>query len=166
MANSIESADLKPYSEFRPTGFDAKGLGLGDRQDWLVGPVTTDRDAGCLQRSNWAVVTEDIAKADPEGEDHECHSFNHWACGWLEIVIVRPGSKAHECAAEWECALADYPVASDSHFSDLETNEAVEYWRTMSVSGRVRYLHKAGLSGRRWAAKYPPEECFEYLTGE
>jgi hypothetical protein len=165
MASAIDSSTLQTYSDFQPSGFDVKGLGLADRQDWLVGPVTTNRDAGCLQRSNWEVVTEDIAKADPDGTDHEKHSFNHWACGWFEIVIVRPGSKAHECAAKWECALSDYPVASDHHFSDLETNEIYDYWAGMSASERVYYLRKAGLSGRRWASKYPPEECYEYLNG-
>lgn len=165
MATAIESSTMITYGEFQPTFFDARGLGLSDRQDWLVVPIGVNRDSRCIERSNWAVVTEDIAKADPEGEDHEIHRFGHWGPGWFELCLVRPGSKAHECAAEWECALADYPVADESHYSELQTNEANEYWRTMSSKERVYYLNKAGLSGRRWASKYPPAECYEYLEG-
>ena len=52
------------YREFRPSGFDVKGLGLDDRQDWLVAPVTVNRDSNCLERSNWEVVTDDITSTD------------------------------------------------------------------------------------------------------
>lgn len=35
---------MKAYSQFRPT--DSKGLGLPDRQDWLVLGVARTRDSG------------------------------------------------------------------------------------------------------------------------
>lgn len=35
---------MKKYGSFRPTGFDPAGLGLSDRQDWLVLGVSRTRD--------------------------------------------------------------------------------------------------------------------------
>lgn len=133
---------MQTYSKFRPTGFDCAGLALDDHQDWLVAPVSTNRDADCLTRSNWYVVTSDIG----EGDDAEIHRFGHWACGWFEIMIVRPGSDAARKAEEWEGALSDYPVASDDHFSDLEYTEVQEYWARMPLDERRRECERSGVS--------------------
>ncbi len=163
MATAIESADLPTYASWAPTGFDTKGLGLNDRQDWLVGPVATNRDAGVLQRSNWEVVTGELAKVDPEGKEHEIHRFGHWANGWFEILLVKPGSKAHECAAEWACSLSEYPVASEEHFGNLEHEETIAVWAGMTSAERVRQLKDAGLSGRGWRAAFPPERVYDRI---
>lgn len=159
---------MRTYSEFRPTGFDCRGLGLEDRQDWLVAPVGTNRDADRLTRSNWAVVTEDIASHDPEGTDHELHSFGHWACGHFDICLVRPGSKAAECAEGWESALADYPVASDDHHSELEWSEMAEYWEGMSLRERVRVLSEcdANIMAARRDSVPDNQRVWDYLTRE
>ncbi len=133
------------YSQYRPTACDTAGLGCDGQQDWLVAPVGVNRDSDCLSRSNWTVVTEDILKADT-GEDTEIHRFGHWACGWFEIMLVRPDTAAAKCAEEWENALEGYPVASDDHFSELEWNEACEYWARCSIRERVSYLQRARLN--------------------
>src|SRR6478735_4201085 len=127
-----ERITMQTYAEFSPTGFDTRGLGLPDRQDWLVAPVTVNRDSDCLTRSNWEVVTRDLQGFGvAEGEDNpsvEIHRFGHWACDWFEVCLVRPGSPASVKADGWEDCLADYPVASDDHFSDLEHRETTDYW--------------------------------------
>ncbi len=171
---------MQTYSEFQPTGFDRKGLGVEDHQDWMVAPVATSRDAGCLQRSNWEVVTSELAKVDPEGLDHEVHRFGHWANGWFEICLVRPGSACDGICEGWESALADYPVADDDHFSNLETEEAGEAWSNMRLGDRVRLLQKHGTprypggpSDWLWVLQarhdYPPSDdngsIQEYLLG-
>lgn len=159
---------MKTYSEFRPSGFDCKGLGLDDRQDWLVAPVSVNRDSDCLTRSNWAVVTSELEACSGETSqdepDCEVHEFGHWACGWFKIALVRPGSKAAEVAEQWESALADYPVASDEHFSELETNEACEYWAGMSLRERVRLCQSAHVSVFAARRDDVPEGVWELLT--
>ena len=126
------------YSKFRPTGADTAGLGLSDRQDWLVAPVSRNRDSGALERSNWRVVLKDLGG---EGDDLEVHRFGHWACGWFEIIIVRPDTAAAKSAEEWEGALSDYPVACDSDFSEEEMTEANDVWEhCYSVSARLEYI--------------------------
>lgn len=155
---------MQTYSKFRPSGFDCAGLGCDDQQDWLVAPVAVNRDSDCLQRSNWAVVTEDIQKAGDD--DCQIHRFGHWANGWFEIMLVRPESEAAKVAELWENALSEYPVASDDHFSDLETNEAAAYWDHLSLSSRKAECERARVT--RFAAYKPfgslPDRLTERLT--
>lgn len=112
------------YKEFQPTSFDCKGLGLPDRQDWLVAPVGQNRDSEALYRSNFIVVYEDLIKYGYD--DVEIHRFGHWGPGWFEIILVRPNTEAAKIAEEWECALSDYPVADEMHLSQLESEEENE----------------------------------------
>lgn len=134
---------MKAYSRWSPTGHDTRGLGLEDRQDWLVGPVGTNRDADVLTRSNWAVVVKDIADADTCGDAHEVHRFGHWACGWFEIVLVRPGTACERVALGWEEALSDYPIACEEHFGETEREEADQVWSACySVEQRINYIRK------------------------
>ena len=111
------------YSEWTPTGFDTKGLGLENRQDWLVAPVLQHRDSGPLERSNFEVVVSDLGG---ESEEVEVHRFGHWAHGWFEIALCAPSLA--EQVDEWERALADYPVADEFHYSNAEFEEFGESW--------------------------------------
>ena len=117
---------MQTYSDYAPTGFDTHGMGLPDRQGWLVF-IGQNRDSDALARSNFTVATETLEGMDPDGEDHEVHSFGHWACGWIEIIIVRPDSKSASEAEGMEAALADYPVLDDEHYSALEYDEHYEW---------------------------------------
>jgi len=117
---------MQTYGEYSPTGFDAKGLGLPDQRDWFVF-IGQNRDSDALERSNFTVATLTLEGIDPDGEDHEIHRFGHWACGWLEIIIVRPGSMASSEAEDMSAALADYPVLDDEHHSALEYGEHYEW---------------------------------------
>jgi len=113
---------MQLYKDYAPTGFDRKGLNLPDNQDWLVA-IGQNRDSDALDRSNYECAVKLFEETDPDERDHEQHCFNHWACGWLEIIIVRPDSKAFEVAKDIEAALADYPVLDDDHYSELEWAE-------------------------------------------
>lgn len=111
------------YGEFRPSPFDTRGIGLSDRQDWLVAPVGQNRDSEALPRSNFFTAVKLFEEKDEEGDDFEVHRFGHWGPGWFELILVRPGSECAKVAEEIEAALADYPVLDDEYFSQLEWEE-------------------------------------------
>jgi hypothetical protein len=146
---------LQRYRDWRPTGFDTAGLGLADRQDWLVGPVSRNRGseggtdyASILTESNFGVVLADLRTYDTDGEDStiEVHRFGHWACGWFDIILVRPGTQAAEKAEEWAAFLSEvHPVASDEDLSERETEAQDRAWETASLRDRMVCLHRAGL---------------------
>jgi len=65
---------MRLYREFSPTQFDTKGLGLDDRQDWLVASVSRTRDSDCLAESNFETALKSLGG---EGDDVEVHRFSH-----------------------------------------------------------------------------------------
>jgi hypothetical protein len=133
---------MQTYGKFSPTSCDTAGLGCEDQQDWLVAPVGLNRDSDALGRSNWRVVVKDIQSHDNgDQDDTAVHRFGHWACGWFELLLVRPDTAAAKCAEGWEGALADYPVADDEDLSLEEDEEAQVVWsECMTQSERLCYI--------------------------
>ena len=129
-----------------PTGFDSDRNFDGDsdhlRDHYFLAPVSTSRDADILTRSNWEVVTDDILKVATHDDTEICR-FGHWACGWYEqLLIHKSDTEALKVAEEWCCFLSDYPVADDEHHSELQWNEAAEYWERMDVKERLEVLEQ------------------------
>ena len=131
---------MQRYKEFRPTGFDCKGLALDDKQEWFVLPCGRNRDSDCLAESNFYSALKSLGG---ESDDVEVHRFGHWACGWFEIIIVRPESAAEKEARDIEAALADCPILDESDHSERELEAANETWQNCySVSERIEYIRE------------------------
>lgn len=129
---------MQTYKQYRPTGFDPSGLGLSDRQDWLVLPCGRNRDSDCLAESNFASA---LASLGGESEMVEVHRFGHWACGWFEIILIKPGTDAATEAERIEAALSDYPILDDSDFSEREHEAAQQAWRDCYTDAqRLEYI--------------------------
>jgi hypothetical protein len=126
---------MQTYSQFRPTGFDTKGLGLDDRQDWLVLPISQTRDSGTLDESNFAVAQRMLDDGDAE---YEVHRFGHWGPGWFEIILVHP---SHATLAE-TIHVDDYPILDDSDYSEREYAAACKWWGQCGMRERVRLSKK------------------------
>lgn len=75
------------------------------RENWIVAPVSRNRDSGPLDESNFASALELLGG---ESESCEVHRFGHWGPGWYEIIIVHP-SRAREID-DLESSLESYPV--------------------------------------------------------
>jgi hypothetical protein len=150
---------MEPYSKFQPTSFDIKGLGLEDRQDWLVCPCGTDRDADILTLANWESQKEILKEFNDE--DWETHIFNHWGPGWFEIAIVRPGTPVADEMEKVEGVLSDYPVLDDSRYSLMEYEDKQDTWRRASSKERREWLVKAGLPSKLYRRVRMPSgvEC-------
>lgn len=132
---------MKPYSEFRPTSFDCRGLALPDQQNWLVAPCGTNRDADALTRSNFNSFLKALGG---ESATVQVHRFGHWGPGWFEIILIDPADVARvKLAEEIEAALQDYPIVSEEDFSREETEEANEVWRNCyRESERIKYIRE------------------------
>lgn len=137
--------DLLPrYSDWSPTPFDPKGYALDEeeRGAWLVGPTCPTRDSGPLALANHAAALAACAKVDPDGVDHEEHSFGHWGPGYFSIILTRPGSRAADALAECAAALADYPVLDDDELATRESEERAEAWSNYARAEYARMLEK------------------------
>ena len=140
---------METYAEFRPTGFDPRGLALDDQQNWLVVPVSQTRDSGPLDRSNFAAA---LAGLGDEGPTVEVHRFGHWACGWFEIIIIDPlDTTALKIAEDIERALMDYPVLDDEDYSNTQHAEYLESWDNYAARDFAKELQRwNGLSDRAY----------------
>lgn len=115
---------LQRYGDYRPTGFDPRGLGLPDRQDWIVVPVGRTRDTSDPRSlSNWHSALRILGD---ESETVEVHRFGHWGPGWFEIILVHPSREAE--VEEIAGALANYPILDEDDASEREMEAQSEDW--------------------------------------
>ena len=126
---------LVTYADFRPTSFDCAGLGLADKQAWVVVPCSRTRDSGTLAESNFHSA---LAMLGGESETIEVHRFGHWGPGWYEIIVAHP-DRASEVEAI-EAALANYPVLDDSDLSERECEAEGVAWEAYGHRDFVRFL--------------------------
>ena len=140
---------MQTYRQYSPSGFDTKGLnadryGIGD---FLV-VLGQNRDSGHLERSNFAAALALLGGESGEDEDGyggavQVHRFGHWACGWLEVLLVDPTNADKRAIAEDIARrLEDYPCLDEDDFSNREYQAATEYWARMSISERVEWLKR------------------------
>lgn len=116
---------MQRYGDFSPTQFDHH-IELDEREDWLVLPVSHNRDSGCLDQSNFYAA---LGIMGGESEHVEIHRFGHWGHGWFEIIIFDPAvPELLQKAEDIECALQDYPVLDDSDLSAREWEDMLESW--------------------------------------
>lgn len=151
---------MKLYKNWAPSQHDIKGLNLADRQEWFVAPVIHTRDSDALERSNYKVILKELEKQptsrtalNKDELDYEVHSFNHWACGFFEIILVRPGTLCDEFAEKWEDALQEYPIADEFDYSNEENEEAQEVWTACySDKERLKYIrgHRSQFEFNSW----------------
>lgn len=125
------------------------------------------RDSDTLARSNFI---SGLAFIGGETETVIVVRENHWAVGWVEwIAIHASDDDALEKADGIVAALSDYPVVSEDHFSEMEWDEAADYWEKCHIKHRIEYCKEAGLS--IFAARHdylphdPSGRLFEALRG-
>lgn len=130
---------MRTYREWSPTQYDRAGLNADDleRGAWLVLPTIRTRDSGTLERCNFDAALEQLGG---ESDTVEIHRFGHWACGWLEIVLVDPSRIADAQAIEDR--LEDYPVLDEDALGTLEFDEAADAWEAMRPSDRIDWLRR------------------------
>lgn len=93
------------------------------------------RDSDALTRSNFECALRAIGG---ESETVTVVRESHWAVGWVEwIGIHQDDENALREADAIRAALADYPVVDDDHFSELEWDEAADYWESLSPRQKV-----------------------------
>jgi len=100
-----------------------------------------NRDSDCLAQSNFICGLRELGG---ESETVLVIREGHWACGWIEwIAIHQDDAQALEIADEIAAALSDYPVLDDSHFSDLEQQEADRVWESCyDAQDRIDYIRR------------------------
>lgn len=158
---------MQTYKDFRPSSFDTHINFDDDRENWLVGPCSHNRDSDYGTEANWKAFLQimwEAREVNAEESDYEEHRFGHWANGWFEIVLIRPGSRAETKALEVEKRLENYPILDEDLYSSMEDEEIYLYWKTMSLRERIEVCKKRNVS--IFAARKDdciPENVYDYL---
>lgn len=113
----------------------------GEHGDWLIA-LGQNRDSDALGRSNFRSMLRKLGGPDV---NVVIERESHWACGWVEFILVRPDSAAHTTAQSIKDALEDYPVVDESDWSELEHEECMEIWRNcLDFRERITYIREHG----------------------
>ena len=100
------------------------------------------RDSDCLEQSNFRSA---LAMLGGEGNDVAIEREGHWACGWVEHLLVRAKSPAAATAEDILSRLADYPILNEDDHSQLEWEECAEVWANCYMpKDRLEYIRGHG----------------------
>lgn len=109
----------------------------GISRDYLV-VIGRTRDSDALDESNFRST---LKRLGGEGDDVTVERETHWACGWVEFILVRPGSPAAIEAADIREAIARSPILDDEDYSILEDERCAELWSNCyRPRERVEYI--------------------------
>ena len=127
-----------------PSGFDSFSNYMGETNfKNFYGLITQNRDSGTVTRSNFISALELLGG---ECDTVKVHRFGHWACGYWEIIAVKKDTKQFKIAEKIEKDLMNYPVVNEEHLSELEWNEAHDYWVSLSIQEKMEYCKKHNIS--------------------
>jgi hypothetical protein len=107
--------------------------------DYYSAGVGQSRDSDTLERSNFASMLQELGF---ESETVLVVRENHWAVGWVEWIAIHATDEvALRKADRIVDGLNSYPVVNESHWSELEMEEANEVWRDCYTDReRVAYM--------------------------
>ena len=124
--------------------------------DYVVASI--NRDSPIIDQSNWHTMRKQIEKHTgeeietdrSEGNTTKPYDFRagHWACGWIEYLIIPKGAdeKLLTIVAESLCALSDYPLLDEMDYSERQHNAVYEYWMNCNTRERVEYAQECKVS--------------------
>jgi hypothetical protein len=139
-----------------PSGLDSLSNYIGESDipgfDCLL---TQNRDSDALTRSNFISALEMLGG---ESDNVQIFRFGHWACGWWEALTVKRDTPEYKIALDIESGLEDYPVVNEAHWSELEFNEACDYWASMGVRERFELCKRFGISPFASRREYLPQD--------
>jgi hypothetical protein len=130
MENTISIAEFAKKSSWKNCMDASKGLDSWDNYSGTnlghkIIVISQTRDSEILDQSNFDTALEMLGG---ESKDVEVIRFGHWACGWIESVMVNPKAKRKvKIALEIHNSLQNYPVLDESDFSEREDEYQSEY---------------------------------------
>lgn len=113
--------NLTKFIDFSPTSMDSTVEGTEGKEDWLVMPITQNRDSLTIELSNFHVMQQIFEDSDPSQSSFSVHRYGHWGNGWYEILVFDPSNKTVNSTAETILQqLEQYIVLDEGHWLLLE----------------------------------------------
>tara|TARA_R110001592_G_scaffold60652_3_gene184612 strand:+ start:200 stop:691 length:492 start_codon:yes stop_codon:yes gene_type:complete len=122
--------------------------------DYMI--YSRTRDSSIMENSNYELILKELSDLaetfDNLRDDGEPYVYDfragHWACGWVEEIIIRKDAPKEiiERAKEIDAALSDWPIYSDDDYYERQLNEMRRYWNDIDIEERVEWLQESGES--------------------
>lgn len=131
--------------------------GLSPVGDYFI--YSINRDCSILEFSNWETIKETIG-----GENFYIFSAEHWACGWVEYLLISHNAD-YEIIKKCEeiiRALSDYPVLSEEKYSEKQGEAIEKYWDNAGTSERVELCQQSDCSIFSAREEYCPCSVYDY----
>ena len=111
--------------------------------------LSKTRDSLILDEVNFDAALSQL-RAESEECDETFYTFraSHWACGWVEYLIVAKSAPEAviAIAEDIDNALADYPSLDDDALSQKQFDAIHDYWAGLRVVDRVDHCKDVGAS--------------------
>ena len=135
-----------------------------------------NRDSSILEQSNYEQIfkhlKETIKGLDcpfvlnyERGEFDWVYDFRagHWACGWVEYILVRKDAPQSviDAAIEVIGSMEDYPVFDEMHYSEMQWDATETFWQECSTEDRMHYCKEMGVSIFAARRDYTPESNYD-----
>lgn len=92
--------------------FDDRLLPGRELAEWLI-VYSMNRDSDALQAINFDTMRAQFA-------EYEVLNFGHWACGWVEYLIIPPGGADETLAHKLHDKLEEYPILDEDRLDTCE----------------------------------------------
>ena len=153
-------ADILPTWN-HPTGFDSADNFNGQvPQGYCL--YSINRDSSILERSNFDAILEQLGG---EGELVDVVRHRHWACDWIEYIIVSKDAPAQllDTCVDIVRALDAYSILSEDKYSEAQYQAIWTYWDNLDMRDRIALCAQCGESifTARW--RWVPDSVSEYL---
>jgi hypothetical protein len=144
-----------------------------DMRNYYVFPLSRTRDSGLLTNHNFNYCWDKISHKARAGTG--VYLFNHWACGWYEIILINKNNSmaillAEDLISEYE----NYPIFNEDEYNDKEYQYVIDQWENATLSNRLDMLKSAhphdsniNIFGIRHADYFREDDyLFDYLRPE
>lgn len=114
-ANKMKSGGLDSFDNY--SGPDLSG--------WIMG-CSRSRDSDIMADSNFETMLE---KLGGESKSVQVNRFNHWACGWVESIMVSSkATKKLETLRQCLNSIEKYPLLDESDYYERERDKIDSDW--------------------------------------
>jgi hypothetical protein len=119
----IKFAKDNSFREMMTGGIDSYNNYCGPDYNERIVVISRGRDSDILSNSNFEVALDILGG---ESSDVEVSRCSHWACGWVETIIINNKKpKLVRIAYDINKAMKGYPVLDDDDFYSKEA-EAID----------------------------------------
>ncbi len=139
------------------------------RNDQAVHFGLHTRDSGPLELSNSEGIQAELTRVDPEFQNWHMENHSHWACGWVEKVILfpyKPGGYKLTSAwlkfCELQQHLNDYPILDEDAYNQKVQEETVDPW----LAEIARTAEQFASDELDFTGDITPDQAYSFLNDQ